>query len=184
MVKNLGGNKAKSFARKNEKPNTSNRLRMSECDEEKYAVVRKIYGGCMCEIYCDDLKYRKGIIRGKFRGKGKRNNIIGPGTVVLVGIRDWASETASDKLEQSDILEVYSALELDQLKQKPKFPTDFLESSMREMFGNSSSSDRNDEFIFTTVEDNLSSSLADASASSELTNTFETGEQVINIDDI
>jgi translation initiation factor IF-1 len=181
MVKNLGGNKAKSFARKNEKPTNSNKLRMSECDEEKYAVVRKIFGGCVCEVFCDDLKYRKGIIRGKFRGKGKRNNIIGPGTVVLVGIRDWASETSSDKLEQSDILEVYSPLELDQLKQKPKFPNDFLETSMREMFGSSSSSDKNDEFIFTNVED---SSGIDTSASTSAIDTFETAEEVINIDDI
>ena len=182
MVKNLGGNKAKSFARKNEKPNSSNKLRMSECDEEKYAVVRKIFGGCICEVFCDDLKYRKGIIRGKFRGKGKRNNIIAPGTVVLVGIRDWASETSSDKLEQSDILEVYSPLELDQLKQKPKFPNDFLETSMREMFGNSSSSDKNDEFVFTNIEDTSASGIDSSMISA--TDTFQSAEEVINIDDI
>ena len=176
MVKNLGGNKAKSFARKNEKPNSSNKLRMSECDEEKYAVVRKIFGGCVCEIFCDDLKYRKGIIRGKFRGKGKRNNIIAPGTVVLVGIRDWASES-----DQSDILEVYSPLELDQLKQKPKFPNDFLETSMREMFGNSSSSTKNDEFIFTNIED---TSVINSSVISSDKITIESIEETIDIDDI
>lgn len=179
MVKNTGGNKAKSFARKNEKPSGSSKLRMSECDEEKYAVVRKIYGGCVCEVFCDDLKYRKGIIRGKFRGKGKRNNIINPGTVVLVGIRDWESES-SDKLEQSDILEVYSPLELDQLKQKPKFPNDFLETSMREMFGNSSSSDKNDEFVFTSI-DEPSVGITDTTTDKS---TFETSEEIIDIDDI
>ena len=153
MVKNTGGNKAKGFARKNEKSNQINKLRMSECPEEKYAIIRKIYGGALCEIFCDDLKTRQGVIRGKFRGKGKRNNIINAGTIVLIGIRDWATEPNSGKLEQADILEVYSLIELDQLKQKPTFPTDFLESSMREMFGKSTAGEKNDEFIFSTIEE-------------------------------
>lgn len=179
MVKNTGGNKAKSFARKNEKPNNFNKLRMSECDEEKYAIVRKIYGGSICEIFCDDLKYRQGIIRGKFRGKGKRNNIITAGTVVLVGIREWASEK-SDKMEQSDILEIYSILELEQLKKNPKFPNEFLESSMREMFGNSSAGEKEDVFTFSTIVEETPIEITNTKDS---TIHMDAGE-TINIDDI
>jgi translation initiation factor IF-1 len=180
MVKNTGGNKAKSFARKNEKPTSFNKLRMSECDEEKYAIVRKIYGGSICEIFCDDLKYRQGVIRGKFRGKGKRNNIITAGTVVLIGIREWASEKA-DKMEQSDILEIYSILELEQLKKNPKFPNDFLESSMREIFGNSSAGEKEDVFTFSTIVEETP--LETNISTKDSTIHMDAGE-TINIDDI
>jgi translation initiation factor IF-1 len=181
MVKNTGGNKAKGFARKNEKSNQPNKLRMSECPEEKYAIVRKIYGGSLCEIFCDDLKTRQGVIRGKFRGgKGKRNNIINAGTIVLIGTREWATEPTNGKLEQADILEVYSLIELDQLKQKPTFPTDFLESSMREMFGNSTAGEKNDEFIFSTIEEETTETNI---KTPETFITIDNGE-MINVDDI
>jgi len=153
MVKNaFGGSKAKGFARKHEKSAISSRIRMVEDEAEKYGIVRKIYGGSICEVFCDDQITRQGIIRGKFRGKGKRNSIINSGTVVLLGLRDWATESKSDKLEQGDILEVYSAMELDQLKQKPSFPIEFLESSMREMFGKASAGEKSDGFEFTAIE--------------------------------
>lgn len=179
MVKNsFGGSKAKGYARKNEKSAGSSRIRMVQDDAEKYGIVRKIFGGSICEVFCDDQVVRQGIIRGKFRGKGKRNNIITSGTVVLIGLREWATGSKSDKCEQSDILEVYSAMELDQLKQKPSFPVEFLESSMREMFGKSSAGEKNDGFDFSTVEQvNMI----------ELTNTnMDTikAEEEVDIDDI
>ena len=179
MVKNsFGGSKAKGYARKNEKSSVSSRIRMVQDDAEKYGIVRKIFGGSICEVFCDDQVVRQGIIRGKFRGKGKRNNIITSGTVVLIGLREWATGSKSDKCEQSDILEVYSAMELDQLKQKPSFPLEFLESSMREMFGKSSAGEKNDGFDFSTVEQ---------VNTIELTNTnMDTikAEEEVDIDDI
>jgi translation initiation factor IF-1 len=179
MVKNTGGNKAKGFARKNEKSNQTNKLRMSECAEEKYAIVRKIYGGSLCEIYCDDLTVRQGVIRGKFRGKGKRGNIINTGTIVLVGTREWATEPAAGKLEQADILEVYSLIELDQLKQKPTFPTDFLDASLREMFGNSTAGEKTDEFRFSSIDDVP----VETSSTGDAFIAVDSGE-IINVDDI
>ena len=179
MVKNTGGNKAKGFARKNEKSNQTNKLRMSECAEEKYAIVRKIYGGSLCEIYCDDLTVRQGVIRGKFRGKGKRGNIINTGTIVLIGIREWATGPSTGKLEQADILEVYSLIELDQLKQKPTFPTDFLESSLREMFGKSTAGEKSDEFRFSSIDEvNI-----ETVVTTEAFIAMDSGE-TINVDDI
>jgi initiation factor 1A len=179
MVKNtFGGGKAKGYARKNEKQTSSNRLRMVEDEAEKYGIVRKIFGGSMCEVFCHDLVTRQGIIRGKFRGKGKRNNLITSGTLVLVGIRDWATESKSDKLEQADILEVYSSFELDQLKQKPSFPVDFLENSMREMFGNTTAGEKDDGFNISTIEQVQCTTIKDAAI-----DIVEATEEV-DIDDI
>jgi translation initiation factor IF-1 len=153
MVKNTGGNKAKGLARKNVRPMGTSKLRMVEDEMEKYGIVKKIYGGAMCEILCDDLIVRQGIIRGKFRGKGKRNNMITSGTVVIIGLRDWSSNKNGEKMEQGDILEVYSSIEIDQLKHKPNFPVSFLDDSMREIFGSSNSGEKEDEFVFSSVEE-------------------------------
>ena len=179
MVKNtFGGNKAKTFAKKNEN-NHFSKLRMIEDESERYAIVRKIYGGSMCEVFCDDNITRQGIIRGKFRGKGKRNNIINSGTVVLIGLRDWITESKTNKLEQCDILEVYSQLELDQLKQKPSFPIEFLEASMRDIFGKSSAGEKSDGFEFSTIEINEPTVISN----DVQVITVDNGE-MINIDDI
>ena len=122
MVKNtVGGNKAKGFARKNEKPQ-SNKLRLSECEDEKFAHIIKMFGNGMCQALCDDNVTRTCIIRGKFRGKGKRNSFVTPGSIVLVGTRQaWSSD-----FDKCDLLEVYSSNEIEQLKNHPKVPTSFL----------------------------------------------------------
>jgi translation initiation factor IF-1 len=179
MVKNThGGSKAKGYARKNEKGISSNRLRMVEDESEKYGVVRKIYGGSICEVFCDDQILRQGVIRGKFRGKNRRNNNICGGTLVLVGLREWSSESKTAKVEQCDILEVYSALELDQLKQKPLFPLDFLENSMRDMFGKASIGEKNDGFDFSTIEQK------EEIETNENTDIITACSEEINIEDI
>jgi initiation factor 1A len=120
MVKNnTGGSKTKSFARKSI-ATTHTKLRLSEDPDEKYAQVTKMYGE-MCEVICDDNISRKCFIRGKFRGKGKRNSFIRIGEVILVGTRSWASDDT-----KCDLLEVYSPQEVMQLKNNPKVPTEFL----------------------------------------------------------
>lgn len=122
MVKNtVGGNKAKGFARKNEKPQ-SHKLRLSDNEDEKYAHIIKMFGNGMCQALCDDNKTRTCIIRGKFRGKGKRNSFVTPGAIVLVGTRDsWSSDC-----DKCDLLELYTHTEIEQLKNHPKVPTAFL----------------------------------------------------------
>jgi initiation factor 1A len=177
MVKNTtGGNRSKGLARKNESGQHYSKLRMSECEEEHYAIVKKIFGGTRCEVFCDDSVSRQAIIRGKFTGKNKRRNIIGAGTIILVGLRDWATKK-ENKIEECDVLEVYSALEIDQLKQRPTFPTEFLDSSMRDMFGNSKAAAKTDEFVFTTED------IAEITTTTDGAILMETGE-AISIDDI
>jgi translation initiation factor IF-1 len=64
-------------------------------------------GGSNCHVKCVDGVTRLCVIRGKFRGKGKRDNVLSVGSMVLVGIRDYESCKGKDKLETCDLLEVY-----------------------------------------------------------------------------
>ena len=109
MVKNVsGGSNNKKFARKNTAPSgrINSKLRVAEEDGEIYAVVTKIFGGKMCQVQCIDGKTRACIIRGKFAGRGKRDNFISAGIWVLVGAREW--EDTAKKDQKCDLLEIYS----------------------------------------------------------------------------
>ena len=121
MVKNAGGNKAKGFARKHTNGGKNdNILRVSEDEGEIYSVVTKMCGNSMFECVGIDHVSRLGHIRGKFSGKGKRDNIVQSGTWVLIGVREWdikkeeekqeidTKSTKKAKLPQCDLLEVYT----------------------------------------------------------------------------
>jgi len=120
MVKNTkGGSGHKSQARKYEATKQSDtKTRFSQDEYEYYAQVVATLGNGMCHVMCMDGKKRLCIIRGKFRGRGKRDNIVSNGKWVLVGGRDFESERAGngDKLENCDLLEVYSDLDKERLK--------------------------------------------------------------------
>jgi len=178
MVKNTtGGSGSKSYARKDFTANKSNKLRLSDDPCEKYAQVTKMYGE-MCEVMCDDGVSRKCFIRGKFRGKGKRSSFIKVGEIVLVGLRSWASDSS-----QCDLLEVYTAQEIMQLKNHPKVPTSFM------TFGDTSgiSSGEGDIFEFSNIVRQSDEDLmpADISRKDDCSETFvlDTVDE-INIDDI
>lgn len=119
MVKNVkGGSGHKSQARKfasTTGPKTQSKLRISQEEDEKYAIISKVFGNGMCDVLCIDNYTRLCIIRGKFRGRGKRDNTIRPGSWVLVGARSWASEKEGEK-QKCDLLEVYSDLDVERLK--------------------------------------------------------------------
>ena len=126
MVKNdAGGNKGKGLARKHvnaAKCGSSKQLRVATDAAERYATVSKMLGNGMC--YVRLLSSGNGnsgdklcIIRNKFKGRGKRDNILDSGSWVLVGMRDWAS-----KQDTCDLLEVYNDGERDRLlKNEPCF---------------------------------------------------------------
>jgi len=83
-----------------------------------YAQVTKLLGNGMCHVICIDNKTRLCHIRGKFRGRGKRDNTVENGTWLLVGLREWETEKKSgDKLENCDLLEVYSEFDKKRLKE-------------------------------------------------------------------
>ena len=126
MVKNdAGGNKGKGLARKHvnaAKCGGMKQLRMAIDEAEQYGVVSKMLGNGMC--YVRLLSSGNGnsgdklcIIRNKFKGRGKRDNILDSGSWVLVGMREWAS-----KQDTCDLLEVYNDGERDRLlKNEPCF---------------------------------------------------------------
>jgi translation initiation factor IF-1 len=107
MVKNTkGGSKAKKFGRKFQNTGGSNALRYSSEEAEIYACCAKIYGGPNIEVKCVDGYDRLCIMRNKFRGRGKRDNVISVGTWLLVGLREF--ETVKEGKKQTcDLLEVY-----------------------------------------------------------------------------
>ena len=124
MVKNTkGGSGHKSQARKYEATKQSDtKTRFSQDEYEYYAQVVATLGNGMCHVMCMDGKKRLCIIRGKFRGRGKRDNIVSNGKWVLVGGRDFEPERAGngsnkgDILEKCDLLEVYTDLDKERLK--------------------------------------------------------------------
>jgi initiation factor 1A len=120
MVKNDGGNKGKGLARKHVSSGGSNKqLRVAVEDGERYAVVSKMLGNGMCYVRLLDGSAgdRLCIIRNKFKGRGKRDNILDSGSWVLIGMREWSS-----KQDTCDLLEVYNHGERDRLmKNEPCF---------------------------------------------------------------
>ena len=105
MVRNTGGNKAKKFASKSFI--ISNRAtRFANEEGEIYAIVQRMLGNNNCEVLCIDGVTKLCIIRGKFLGKGKRDNKLSKGVWVLVGKREW--EVTTKEKGKCDLLEVYS----------------------------------------------------------------------------
>ena len=117
MVKNnTGGNKAKGFARKNlVKRDTALRV---ACEEgEIYAQAVKVMGGSIASAIDINGNPLRAHIRGKFRGRGKRDNFIAPGTWLLVGLHDWQTDKSKPSdLRDCDILEVYNETDKNRLK--------------------------------------------------------------------
>ena len=114
MVKNFGGNKSKGFARKSF-AKSNNELRISQEPAEVYAQVTKLYGGKLCQVTTLDGIEMICHIRGKFSGRGKRDNFIGNGTWMLVGKREWEKE-CDGKLLNCDVIEVYNDTDKTKLK--------------------------------------------------------------------
>ena len=114
MVKNTtGGTGTKSLARKHQSE-SNERLRLPECDLEQFGCVTKILGNGNCEIYTNDNVRLIGHIRNAFRGKNKRNNMITPQSIVLVGLHEW------EKIPKNcNIMVIYDQNQIEQLKSIP-----------------------------------------------------------------
>jgi hypothetical protein len=115
MVKNFGGKKGKKISRKRQNISTSKGVRVKSDPDEIYAVVLKLCGGAICEVLCEDKITRLCVIRSKFRGRGKRGNILSPGVLIMVGKRSW-EVVSSAKKEKCDLLEVYNDNDTRKLK--------------------------------------------------------------------
>lgn len=118
MVKNTtGGSKTKGQARKFATAPKSTSLRLAENELELYSIVTKNLGNGMCHVLCIDNVTRLCHIRGKFRGRGKKDNFVGPGSWILIGLREWELDKRDDKKFQNcDLLEVYDESDKSRLK--------------------------------------------------------------------
>lgn len=146
MVKNTkGGSGHKKFARKFATVKGSSKLRVAEEEGEIYAIVTALNGNNMFTCHCIDGDNRLGRIRGKFAGgRGKRNNMLSLGTWVLVGLREWdiaeaettkksssSSNEKKQKLQECDLLEVYTEADKNQLIDTESEPWERLISNDR-----------------------------------------------------
>ena len=115
MVKNAGGNKSKKVARKNVSSTTTHDVRRATDSNEMYASVTKIYSAQRCGVIGADGNTYQCNVRGKFLKNKRSGDGLGPGCWVLIGFYDW--EVRSDGKKNCDLLEIYSAVEKDKLKQ-------------------------------------------------------------------
>jgi len=123
MVKNTGGgNNNKKFARKHASGSAAKagaKLRISEDEGELYAICTKNLGNNMFHAVDTQGTQYLVHIRGKFSGRGRRDNTVAGGVWVLIGLREWSHGEQSGekkKLQQCDLLEVYSEQDKARLK--------------------------------------------------------------------
>ena len=84
-------------------------------------MVEKMLGNGMCHVLCHDSVTRLCHIRGKFRGRGKRDNTVENGCWLLVGLREWDLEKKDEtKMQNCDLLEVYKDRDRNELKSTVK----------------------------------------------------------------
>ena len=123
MVKNtMGGCNGKKVAHKHAVRSTKSGLRISQNKSEIYGVVKRLNGNTF-DVTCIDEKERRCFIRGKFKGRGKRDNIIEADKWVLIGLREFQQVPSElvlvngkKEMEMCDLLEVYSSSEKETLK--------------------------------------------------------------------
>ena len=124
MVKNKkGGSSHKKMARKNVAPKGgyNKKLRKAVEEGEMYARVTAMLGGGHARIICADGIERTLVIRGKFRGRNKRDNTLKLNTFVLVGLQSvsFGAVIQKGKLEKADLLEVYKEGQKEELIKLP-----------------------------------------------------------------
>lgn len=201
MGKNTqGGSSHKKFARKFNTNSSSklNKLRVSEDECEIYAIVSKNLGNGMFHCHCLDNKIRLGHIRGKFSGRGKRDNLVECGKWLLIGLREWDVHTEKStvtltkiKIQQCDLLEVYNDSDKQRLKETVPVDWSILDNNDMSKETNNGTNDIG-EFVFSTDKDIERQLLIDKMNSSttekislNLSDTTEhTQEEYINIDSI
>ena len=116
MVKNKkGGRNHRKQASKNAKPTIQAKIILAKEEDETYALVVKLNGNSMCDVLCNDKEVRLLQIRKKFRGRNRRDNNIGLGTMLLVGLRSWEVRKPGKK-GKVDLLYVYSREQVDTIK--------------------------------------------------------------------
>ena len=185
MVKNKkGGSSHKKMARKNVAPKggyANRRLRLPKEEGEIIARVTAMSGGGCCVIKCTDGKERTLVIRGKFRGRNKRDNTIRAGSIVLAGLRSVSMGAVINpkKKEKADILEVYPDSAFEELK-KIQAVYAILDDVKKKEIDDDSGIVFTNNILDTTQEE----SLEELSNPTPKKNLFTDGDTEISFDDI
>ena len=189
MVKNnFGGNKSKKFA--NKSFNIQDRAtRFAKEDGELYAYVEKLMGNNICQVICLDGYQRLCVIRGKFLGKDKRDNILSRGKWILVGLRDWENNNKGTEKEKCDLLEVYSDIDKQRLQNDSTIDfTGFLKNEHNENNFHDNSikftNEINDDNLFFSKDSDSEESDHSKSISKINIKTINDSLNKVNIDDI
>ena len=185
MVKNtVGGNKTKRCARKGVPTSENKEVRLIADNEpsEMYAVVNKYFGNKMCEVICHDGVTRLCVIRAKFSGRGKSENRIEVGRLVMVGVRDWEVRSGGGE-KKCDLLEVYS----DSDKEKLLHRVDSNISNLKKMIKSTAGNTELEKIVNEDVD--FSTSTFDYNEITSKTVTGETKvvlvhDSKVNFDDI
>lgn len=177
MVKNTkGGSGHKSQARKN--TSSSSKIRFAENEGELYAFVSTMLGDGRCKIitiHDNRQKELSCIIRGKFRGRNKSQNFVTPSSLVLVGLRDWASDC-----DLCDLLEVYNEDAVRTLRSTPKTNILELDAMLAAKMGSQTKATVAEDIEFT----NNASNDVDIIINQRIMPPISEDEEYIDIEDI
>ena len=189
MGKNQVGGKHKHLKRDTDgfKPKE---IQKSQCPDEVYCIVEKVLGNGMFHGRCDDNVLRLGHIPGKFRGFGKKDNLIVTNAWVLVGLRSYETPNPK-KLPNCDLLCVYNDGEKDTLKRSVnKNWSLFISIELKALGGNPGSSSVNDNIheavVFGDQRVSEYESLVQASSSAKTGEVMETisGSSILTLLDV
>jgi hypothetical protein len=118
MVRNTkGGKGAKSMARKSFGSVAAYPIPTS--DMEHFAVVSNMYGPS-CHVILNDGSKLLCHIRNKFKGRQKSGNLISIGSILLIGFRDWESDS---NRKNCDLLFVYDNVQANSLADRFPIPS-------------------------------------------------------------
>ena len=120
-------------------------IRLSSCNLEIYACVTKHYGQGRCSVKTVDDNELQCVIRNKFKGRSKRNNLLVIGSIVLVGLREWEN---TDNYKICYLLEVYDEEDQTKLRNIPGTKINMLDKYVQ----NSSSAVEGDVIFSNEVE--------------------------------
>jgi|1048.fasta_scaffold80225_1 hypothetical protein len=191
MVKNTKGGKGSKFLARKFNTNTasSNTFRLPMNEYEQFGVVTHFFGNAANVVYSADLLTIKTMIRGKFKGRYKRDSIIAPGKIVLIGLREF--EKPNYKF--ADIIEVYDANEHNLILQSAH--SSLIISLLNSFSSSSTTAIQQNDILFQTNmeeetdmngnllsgEDNVKMS---SSSKNDKTETILYNNEIIDIDDI
>ncbi len=119
MVKNTkGGSGHKSLSRKSQisSSNTIDSIIKPQSPLEFFAIVTQFFGNTATVIDSHGSFFRC-FIRGKFKGRNKRNFIVAPSKLVLVSKRHFESDSSNNV----DLLTVYDSHDISLLSNFPSF---------------------------------------------------------------